>query len=260
MAAEGLKSLDLEALGDKIPSDVRGSAEIRPWLFAGDVLCAALLDARGARLALELWQRLKKILAGSGALPVVVGSRGDAMELEDRCRERTRESLARQIAQAITSSGASVLTRLSSERPEDKTVDALVLGPDKLVLREDEGFEFVEESKGRVSVAIVGTSIPALVPVYLGFGGQGAAPSPADVGSVLALWNERYGPLDVVYATGDTLEVEVARPPKTSDDVKRLAREHYAFCDGIVRHGHGSTADLAQKLAGSRRWLFWWDA
>ncbi|HZV01028.1 MAG TPA: DUF4253 domain-containing protein [Planctomycetota bacterium] len=259
MAAEGLKSLDLEAIGEKIPSDVRGSAEIRPWLFAGDLLCAALLDAKGARLALELWQRLRKILSGLGALPVVVGSHGDAMELEDRCRERTREQLARAVAQAITTSGASVLSRLATERPDDPSVDKVTLSPAELAPRDD-GFAFVEESKGRVSVAIVATPIPALVPVYLGFGGQGGAPPPADVGSVLALWNERHGPLDVVYASGDTMEVEVARPPKTAEEAKRLAREHYAFCDGIVRHGNGTTADLARQLAGARRWLFWWNA
>lgn len=259
MAAEGLKALDLEALGEKIPSDIRGSAEIRPWLFAGDLLCAALLDAKGSRLALQLWQRLRKLLAGVGVLPVVVGSPGDAIELEDRCRERTREQLARSIAQAITTSGSQVLARLAKERPEDRSLESLSLSEQELAPK-DEGFSFVEESKGRVSVALVATLIPALVPVYLGFGGQGGAPLPAEVGSVLALWNERHGPLEVVYASGDTIEVEVARPAKTADDAKRLAREHYAFCDGIVRHGHGSAADLARQLAGARHWLFWWDA
>ncbi|MEZ0229637.1 MAG: DUF4253 domain-containing protein [Planctomycetota bacterium] len=258
MAAEGLKGLDLEALGEKIPSDVRGSAEIRPWLFAGDLLCAALLDAKGARRALELWQRLRKLLAGAGVLPVVVGSHGDLIELEDRCRERTREQLARAIAQAITTSGASVLTRLVKERTADPSGDTVTLTPEDLAPRDD-GFAFVEESKGRVSVALVATPIPALVPVYLGFGGQGGAPPPGEVGSVLALWNERHGPLEVVYASGDTLEVEVGRPAKSVEDAKRLSKEHYAFCDGIVKHGHGSTADLVKALAGARRWLFWWD-
>jgi hypothetical protein len=192
-------------------------------------------------------------------LPVVVGSAGDLVELEDRCRERTRDHLARAIAQAITTSGASVLTRLAKERPDDPTGDKVQLTAEDLEPRDD-GFAFVEESKGRVSVALVATPIPALVPVYLGFGGQGGAPTPGEVGSILGLWNERHGPLEVVYATGDTLEVEVGRPPKTADEAKRLAREHYAFCDGIVKHGHGSTADLVKQLAGARRWLFWWDA
>src|SRR3954471_1190585 len=172
MAAEGLKGLDLESLGEKIPSDVRGIYEIRPWLFAGDLLCAALLDAKGARLALELWQKLRKLLAGAGVLPVVVGSPGDAVELEDRCRGRTRDQLARSIAQAITTSGATVLARLAEERPDDKSLDAVTLTPEELAPRDD-GFAFVEESKGRVSVALVATPIPALIPVYLGFGGQG---------------------------------------------------------------------------------------
>jgi hypothetical protein len=258
MAAEGLKALDLEALGEKIPSDVRGSAEIRPWLFAGDMLCAALLDVKGAQRALEMWQRLRKLLAGTGVLPVVVGSQHDAMEVEDRCRERTRDQLARAIAQSITTSGAAILARLAKERSDDPSGDKVDLTEAELAPRDD-GFAFVEESKGRMSIALVATPIPALVPVYLAFG-SGDAPSPAEVGSVLSLWNERHGPLDVVYVTADTLEVEVARPPKTAADVKRLAREHHAFCDGVVRHGHGSTADLVHQLAGSRRWLFWWNS
>jgi hypothetical protein len=151
-----------------------------------------------------------------------------------------------------------VLSRLAKERPEDKSIEQVALTPEDLAPKDD-SFAFIEESKGRCCVALVATPIPALVPVYLGFGGQGAAPPPGEVGSVLALWNERHGPIEVVYATGDTLEVEVARPPKTDEEAKRLAREHYAFCDGIVKHGHGSTADLVKGLAGAKRWLFWWD-
>jgi hypothetical protein len=267
---EGLKGLDLEAIGEAIGTKIRGSAEIRPWLFAGDLLCAALLDTRGSPAALDLWKKLRDLLRGRGVLPVVVGSPGDSIALEDKNRTRTREELAQAIATALTTSGAKVLERLAGERREaneeldpenrlDLELERLRLEPADLEVK-DEPFAFVEESKGRVSIALVPTGIPALVPVYLGFGGTGDAPEASDIAAVLALWNERHGPLEVVFTSGDTLEVEIGRPPRTIEDVRRLTLEHHALCDSLVSHGDGSTEKLAAELAGRKRWLFWWES
>ena len=59
--------------------------------------------------------------------------------------------------------------------------------------------------------------------------------------------------------THDTIELHVARSPRTRDDALALAYEQYAYCSDIVDQGAGTLEALAAVLVHASVWFFWWD-
>ncbi len=233
---------------------MRGFSELRPFVFAGDVLCAALLDARDGSAALVLYRKLVPVLAPLDALPVIVGDADEQEAIVDGLEGRDAPVLAKDLVLASQRSGSATFERLFRERPiVDPELDALDQVSPRVA---DEPFAFIDEHKGRVGVAIVPTTMPSFVNVWLGLGGE----SLHDVSAAIAYWGAHHGPLSVVYAGVDSLELEVARPATTIEDVKRLAREQARLFPSVIDDGHGSLVALAKHLAGARRWQLWWRA
>ena len=92
---------------------------------------------------------------------------------------------------------------------------------------------------------------------YIPFGGWNECPCNEEQMAVAKYWYEKYGAVPAVM-TRDVLEYDLPAPVR-HEDAMALALEQYAFCPDIVDQGCGSVGYLADTLAKSTKWYFWWD-
>jgi hypothetical protein len=78
----------------------------------------------------------------------------------------------------------------------------------------------------------------------------------AGIAAVIGSWQQRFG-VRLCALGFDTLGICVARPPVTAEHARRVAAEHFAFCQDIAHFT--ALDDYARRLAGARTWTFWWD-
>lgn len=75
--------------------------------------------------------------------------------------------------------------------------------------------------------------------------------------AVLRHWHRRHGA--ELYFTGvSSLELSVAKPPATTDDIARCAVEQMSYCEDVSQF-LGDVGDVARKQARGDHWSFWWD-
>lgn len=96
------------------------------------------------------------------------------------------------------------------------------------------------------------------VPAILHWGDFNACPRPEEHVAILRHWHERWG-TELVAMTGATVELLAARRPHTGDESLAVAIEQYLYCPDIVEQGVDSVDALADSLAKSPMWFFWWD-
>ncbi len=107
-------------------------------------------------------------------------------------------------------------------------------------------------------IALLPTTTGWHAPAILRYGGWNECPEPHEHVCMMKHWYERYG-AEVVGMAFDTIEMQVARPPRSSDEALQLAFEQYAYCSDIVDQGADSLDHLAALLLGGTVWYFWWD-
>ena len=120
-------------------------------------------------------------------------------------------------------------------------------------------FDFMTgEPLPAIHIALLPTTTGWHVPALLRYGGWNACPQPHEHVCMMKYWYDRYG-AEVLGMAFDTVNMQVARPPRSSDEALQLAFEQYAYCYDIVDQGVGSLDHLAALLLGGTVWLFWWD-
>jgi len=119
-------------------------------------------------------------------------------------------------------------------------------------------FDFDGIFKDNVILVKVPTKNPYEVLGYFGMGGYNACPFPTEQIAVAKYWYEKYGAVPAVI-TYDTIEFYVERPVQTLEETKKLAMEHYAFCDDVVYQCYCTFEGLADALYKNIQWYFWWD-
>ena len=119
-------------------------------------------------------------------------------------------------------------------------------------------FDFNGIFKDNVILVKVPTKNPYEVLGYFGMGGYNACPFPTEQIAVAKYWYEKYGAVPAVI-TYDTIEFYVERPVQTLEETKKLAMEHYAFCDDVVYQCYCTFEGLADALYKNIQWYFWWD-
>lgn len=92
---------------------------------------------------------------------------------------------------------------------------------------------------------------------WLPFGGWNECPDTVGQMEMAKYWFTRHGAVPAV-VTSDVLEY-ILPAPAAKEEAARLALEQYAFCADIVDQGVGSLEALADGLARSDHWYFWWD-
>lgn len=106
-------------------------------------------------------------------------------------------------------------------------------------------------------IAKISVENPWEVFAYFPFGDWNDCPSNEEIMQIAEYWNKKYGAVPAVISH-DTLEF-TAKPVDNSDEVKKLAREHFIFCSDIVFQGVGNIKVLETMLKTSTVWYFWWD-
>jgi hypothetical protein len=87
---------------------------------------------------------------------------------------------------------------------------------------------------------------------------------PADVAAVLRSWEDRFGAYVLAAGPAD-LDLVVTRPPRSTEQCRVLADEHYAFCvdnfypQTLPEQEVISVERYAAALRGTLTWHFWWD-
>ncbi|MDL5159285.1 DUF4253 domain-containing protein [Actinomycetospora termitidis] len=115
-------------------------------------------------------------------------------------------------------------------------------------------------------MAVVEAARPADVPLALQWTGMCNYwhQDLSRAGAVLRSWEERFGAM-VVYVGTATLLLSVACPPRTLDEARLVATEHFAFCPDQVDPQTGketgplTISAYAQTIRGQFHWRFWWD-
>ena len=97
---------------------------------------------------------------------------------------------------------------------------------------------------------------PWKVFAWLPFGGWNDCPDMETLMAVAKYWYERYGAVPAAFSH-DELEF-VLPAPVSRDQAPELAAEQYAFCPDLDQNVD-SPEVLADTLAKSRTWYFWWD-
>ncbi len=215
--------------------------------------------------AVALWHKLRGLVDHTGHWPVLLG---DDKELEDH-----REALADEHYPATQE----MLEAAEAIDAESWLKDALadMFEPDDDYTRDDLRGEWPSNAEpqhefsipydrrtGRpyptIHIGLVPTTLGWQVPALLHFGAWNDCPKPEEHVSVLKRWEQRYG-AELVGVTHDTIEMLVARPPRTRDDALALAYEQVAYCPDIVDQGAGTLDALAAVLVNGSVWFFWWD-
>ncbi len=107
-------------------------------------------------------------------------------------------------------------------------------------------------------VALIPTTEPSLIAIFLNFGDWNGSPAPVIHAAMARRWNRSYGAVPVAFSN-TTVEFRVARPVATHEAAIALALEHFAYCPDIVLQGTKTIERLAASLIGARYWFFWWD-
>ena len=116
---------------------------------------------------------------------------------------------------------------------------------------------------GKQTIPIVLAEIPVIhtweVFAYLPFGGWNECPATEEHMAVAKYWFEKFGAVPALM-TPDVLEYTIPFGTSVpSWQALDLALEQYAYCSDIVDQGVGTIGALADGLAKSSCWYFWWD-
>jgi hypothetical protein len=122
-------------------------------------------------------------------------------------------------------------------------------------------FLSLRDFDGKKTVPVVLAEIPVKHPwevfAWLPFGGWNECPANEDHMAVAKYWFEAYGAVPALM-THDVLEYDLPAPPRP-EQAMELAWEQFTYCSDIVEQGVGTVGALADGLAQSTVWYFWWD-
>lgn len=217
--------------------------------------CSAVMDA---------YQEARKRRVKEGFLPMLLG--GDDVEfLQSLARKDSEEESYRKMMSQPVGDGKAVLAQIAEQHREDAQEDGFAW-PDEAVVGEMAGGEAIDRFLGITdyhgkTIPMILAEIPVKNPwevfAWLPFGGWNECPGDQEQMAVAKYWFEKYGAVPAVM-TSSVLEYDLPAPVKR-EEAMALAMEQYAFCPDIVDQGCGTIGYLADSLAKSTKWFFWWD-
>lgn len=124
-----------------------------------------------------------------------------------------------------------------------------------------DSFLSLRDFNGKKTVPVVLAEIPIKNPwevfAYLPFGGWNECPANEEHMAVAKYWFEKYGAIPALM-THDVLEYSLPAPV-SQERAMEVAWEQFTYCSDIVEQGVGTVGRLADGLAKSSYWYFWWD-
>lgn len=209
--------------------------------------------------AIAQWRRLRALVPQTGHWPVLLGEE-QALEMHREMLEDADErTLGEIIRQGLEMSPHAWLTERKKEWDEDGEFSLDDYhgdwpGGDKA----SNEFHTPGNRKSQLYLGLVPASQGWEVPALLRMGGWNECPMPEVHVSLMRYWHDRYG-AELVAATHDVVEMQVARPPATREEALMLATEQFFYCEDIVSQGTETLERLAAALLNGTVWFFWWD-
>lgn len=214
--------------------------------------------------AIAQWRRLRTLVPQTGHWPVLLGGEQDLemhQEMLDDADERTPGDI---IQQGVALNPQDWLARRAEEWSEEAGEFSLADYHGEWPAGNHAATKFHTPShySGKRRQQLYLGLVPAYqgweVPALLRFGGWNECPSPEVHVSLVRDWHDRYG-AELVAATHDVVEMQVARPPTTREAALALATEQFFYCEDIVTQGMETLERLAAILLNGTAWYFWWD-
>lgn len=109
-----------------------------------------------------------------------------------------------------------------------------------------------------VYILMAPTAIPWEVAAYLNYGGWNECPPPEVQVALHKQWFDKWH-AEPFAMTGDIIEMHVRKPVPAGDEAFAVAREQFVYCPDIVYQGVETVSRLAEEIAESDGWYFWWD-
>lgn len=82
--------------------------------------------------------------------------------------------------------------------------------------------------------------------------------TPEDQIAVFKYWYEKYKALPAVVVY-DIWELYLEESILDKEEIRKIAREQFAFCPDIIYQGYDEIEKLGNALFNSKVWYFWWD-
>ena len=212
---------------------------------------------RGGDAAKRLAE-LRRELAGSGRVPVILGDR-DSVESLKEVHEFNAEDVV--VPGHLNDDPVQWFRDRMAEDPEafegmeDDDFDPEAAAPMHSLAV---GFDHRGKERDEIWIATVDAEHSWELPLKLGYGAWNSCPAPEEHAIIARYWEEKYG-AEIAVMTSDTVEFTVARPPVSKEACDELAKEMFVYCTDIVDQGVGSVPTLAKCVEGSTVWFFWWD-
>lgn len=214
--------------------------------------------------AVALWERIRGVTDRTGLYPLIIVGIDDLQE--QIAINEEEEPVEGVLAAAAAWTDAEVeawFSRLETEDPEvfgnpergewEGAPQEEFMLPVRAMHSED------EEAAEDVAIVLIPCAHGWEVPAHVQFGGFNDCPFPAEHAAILRRWHTQYG-AEIVTMASDTIEMRVARPPKTREGALALAREQFLYTAGdLVLQGTGTLDALGACLEGAGIWFFWWD-
>lgn len=118
-------------------------------------------------------------------------------------------------------------------------------------------YDSAAEKTHPVIIAEIPVENPWEVFAYLPFGGWNECPDYQQQMAIAKYWYEKYGAVPAVMSH-DVLEYILPKPVGRKRAAE-LAKEQYIYCWDIVDQGIETVEALADTIAKSKVWFFWWD-
>lgn len=234
-----------------------GVPRLDPLLDAGSGVTVLGFSSAGEQ-ALAWWRRLREVSDRVGHWPLLLSPEMPAV------LSQPRVAPAVLLARAAELDGAEVLARHGGRLEsldEQQRRELLARWPQE-PCRYD-GFRLPFSATGQPDPTLVAL-VPAQhgwqVPAVLGYGGWNDYPPPAEHSAILRYWHDRYG-AELVCMSKASVELMIARPPRTHQDALAFAWEYCSYCyDGVdVLYEADDVGALAASLIDAEVVHAWWD-
>jgi hypothetical protein len=237
---------------------------LEPLPLAGDV--TAMGFPSSGTEAVDWWRRLHAVAGRTGCRPVLIpggdrflapaGDTGDtgASRLEDRLEDKLEDGAALDAGTILNPKGSwadldphARQDMLDRWPPEPRRLDTFGLPYGR------------DGGPAPVDVALVVAEHGWRIPAIVNFGGWNACPPAAVHGAVLRYWSGCYG-AELACLSWATVELALARPPRTRPEAMALAWEYATYClDGMSLYDADDIPDLAACLIDAGVVRCWWD-
>lgn len=227
-----------------------------------DCPCTYFPPAAEAKPVLDAYTQARRRGEKEGFVPMLVVVDELLLECFEFCQEgQTTAQVRQELLSARLASGRELLQSWYGEKREYREEFWEELVGEVEDGEALTGFLSLRDFSGRGTVPVLLAEIPVSHPwevfAYLPFGGWNDCPANEEHMAVAKYWFERYGAVPALM-THDVLEY-VLPAPVPEDGAMDLALEQFSYCADIVEQGVETIGRLADGLARSSVWYFWWD-